>query len=266
MNLPILEALRLPESKPVNFTLELQEVECMLCDEKFMVSGGGFMTQVEKDKDGLLKHLLINHSFVIGDVHLVANLPQYVRYWKTKFKNHPLKAFCVSIKAPVRDTSSPLKLASSHQISSIDNEPDQSETEIREFSMLTDVNSEDKELRQRLQMDRLEMVLRVHEEENNSEDFHRSCLFCKLEFEDHCKLFDHMAFDHNFSVGQPANLVFVNKFIDMLQEKLTNLVCLFCEKIFKNRDVLKEHMRKKGAQKTKPSKQRIRCFLYGELS
>ena len=66
----------------------------------------------------------------------------------------------MSIKAPVRDTSSPLKLASSHQISSNDNEPDQGETEIREFSMLTDVNSEDKELRQRLQMDRLEMVLR----------------------------------------------------------------------------------------------------------
>ena len=30
-------------------------------------------------------------------------------------------------------------------------------------------------------------------------------------FTAHSALFDHMAFDHNFSVGQPANIVFANK-------------------------------------------------------
>ena len=39
----------------------------------------------------------------------------------------------------------------------------------------------------------------------------RCCLFCKQMFTAHSSLFDHMAFDHNFSVGQPANIVFANK-------------------------------------------------------
>ena len=33
----------------------------------------------ETGKDMLLKHLLVEHNFVIGDVHLVANLPEYIR-------------------------------------------------------------------------------------------------------------------------------------------------------------------------------------------
>ena len=30
-------------------------------------------------KDSFFKHLLIDHSVVIGDIHLVANLPQYIK-------------------------------------------------------------------------------------------------------------------------------------------------------------------------------------------
>jgi len=71
-------------------------------------------------------------------------------------------------------------------------------------------------------------------------------------FTAHSALFDHMAFDHNFSVGQPANIVFANKFLDLLDKKLKLLLCLFCEKTFKTRDVLKEHMRKKGHKKLNP--------------
>jgi hypothetical protein len=40
------------------------------------------------------------------------------------------------------------------------------------------------------------------------------------------KLFDHMAFDHNFSVGQPDNLVYITELLDLLEGKLENLVCL----------------------------------------
>ena len=83
--------------------------------------------------------------------------------------------------------------------------------ETREFSLLSDIVPEDRTLRQKLQLERLEEVLKIHEVENNAADFSRSCLFCKLVFSQHAELFDHMAFDHNFSVGQPANLVFVNK-------------------------------------------------------
>jgi hypothetical protein len=92
----------------------------------------------------------------------------------------------------------------------------------------------------------------VQETERNSLTFSRGCLFCRQNFTQHAQLFDHMAFDHNFSVGQPDNLVFVNRFLDLLQEKLDSLVCLFCEKVFKSRDVLKEHMRKKAHKKVNP--------------
>ena len=61
-----------------------------------------------------------------------------------------------------------------------------------------------------------------------------------------------MAFDHNFNVGQPENLVFVSEFLDLVEEKLESLVCLYCEKFFKSREVLKEHMRKKMHKKLNP--------------
>ena len=35
------------------------------------------------------------------------------------------------------------------------------------------------------------------------------CIICEQVFTAHRELIDHMAFDHNFSVGQPDNLVFV---------------------------------------------------------
>ena len=82
---------------------------------------------------------------------------------------------------------------------------------MRDFSLLSDIVPEDKELRQKLQRERLDQVLKIHQQDNSNDNFSRICLFCKQVYTQHSKLFDHMAFDHNFSVGQPANLVFVNK-------------------------------------------------------
>lgn len=61
-----------------------------------------------------------------------------------------------------------------------------------------------------------------------------------------------MNFDHNFSVGLPDNIVFVEEFLNLLDEKLAQNICLYCEKIFKDRTVLKEHMRKKIHKKINP--------------
>ena len=52
-------------------------------------------------------------------------------------------------------------------------------TEEREFSFLSDVLPEDKELRKQLQIDRLEFVIKVQEEERRCETFSRGCLFCR---------------------------------------------------------------------------------------
>jgi len=76
-------------------------------------------------------------------------------------------------------------------------------------------------------------------------------LFCRTTFQSvpHSNLFDHMAFEHNFSVGKPDNLVYTNELLDLLEDKLERMVCIYCEKTFKSREVLKEHMRKKNHKK-----------------
>ena len=61
-----------------------------------------------------------------------------------------------------------------------------------------------------------------------------------------------MNFDHNFSVGLPDNIVFVQEFLNLLDEKLGKNICLYCERVFKDRTVLKEHMRKKIHKKINP--------------
>merc|ERR1712096_269849 len=96
------------------------------------------------------------------------------------------------------------------------------------------------------------MGLKVQEEERKSSLFNRGCLFCRQIFTSSSQLFDHMAFDHNFSVGQPDNLVFVKEFLDSIESKLEQLLCLHCEKVFKSREVLKEHMREKMHKKINP--------------
>ena len=49
----------------------------------------------------LLRHLLADHSFVIGDVNLVANFPAYAAYWRDKFRTQEVASFCSSMRAPV---------------------------------------------------------------------------------------------------------------------------------------------------------------------
>lgn len=183
-----------------------------------------------KEEVAFLKHLLERHDFVLGEVNLISDLPEYVDYWRRKFQKAPLSKYCTVMKAK-RETD---------------------EDQKKEFYFLSDVLPEDKELRQHLQIKKLQHVLKVQETEREDPDFHRSCLFCRSMSKSAKDLFNHMAFSHNFSVGQPDNLVFVQELLDLLEKQLNDLVCIFCEKTFKNRDVLKEHMRKKSHKKINP--------------
>jgi len=225
----ILEALRLPEpsdiSSPPRGPPEGVEVVCVFCDDVFLYP--------EQHQD-LLRHHLTEHKFVIADVHLIGDFPAYLSYWKNKFRASPVTAYCTTMRAKVSS------------------DPGNSEGNMEEFNFLSDIVLEDKELRRKLQMDRLEQVLAVQETERSDTTFSRGCLFCRQVFTHHKHLFDHMAFDHNFSVGQPDNLVYVRKFLDLIEEKLEALICLHCEKVFKSREVLKEHMRKKQHKQLNP--------------
>jgi len=112
--------------------------------------------------------------------------------------------------------------------------------------LLCDTIPQDHALRHKLQRKRLEYALQRQEAERNDVTFSRLCLFCNAYFEgNRAGLFHHMAEDHNFNVGQPDNIVFSNEFLDTLQSKLDNSLCLYCEKDFKDKTTLKDHMRKK---------------------
>ncbi len=98
--------------------------------------------------------------------------------------------------------------------------------------MLTDALTEDKELRIQLQRHRLEDILHWQELERKDTETQWNCLFCRTSFAGwHGQLLDHMAKDHNFSVGQPHNLVFVRELLDILEKKMDDLVCFFCDKV-----------------------------------
>lgn len=59
------------------------------------------------------------------------------------------------------------------------------------------------------------------------------------------ELLKHLFHNHNFNIGKAENLVNIGLFIDTLRRHLESYICLYCEKEFKGRDTLKEHMRKK---------------------
>ncbi|XP_066284421.1 zinc finger protein 277-like [Branchiostoma lanceolatum] len=234
----ILEPLTLPErqekpSTPPNSTDHAAAADsggdsdrlgCLLCNQTFEDSA--------TDRDMFLAHLLVEHKLVIADVKLIADLKRYAQHWKERLRDKPLTEFCSVIRTNTHPT---------------DKAPSE------DFYLLCDVLPEDKELREELQRGRLEQILTQQHKERTDAQFSRACLFCKMHFQgNRCELFNHMTFDHGFNVGQPDNLVYANEYLDILQEKLEGLQCLYCEKTFKDRPTLKDHMRKKLHKKINP--------------
>ena len=239
----ILEPLRLPSPPaPVSRFTSDPEVECLFCPEVF---------PHPEEHQEFLKHLLTVHKFVIGDVNLIANFPAYVKYWRNKFRTNSPDNFCTTMRAAVQLGDIDLLCLSGQYFILLCSDSEQGSEE-REFLFLSDVLAEDKELRKQLQMDRLEFVLEVQEEERRNDQFNRGCLFCRQEYTSAADLLSHMAFDHNFNIGQADNLVFIPEFLDKIDAQLEQLICLYCEKLFKSREVLKEHMRKKMHKKLNP--------------
>lgn len=83
--------------------------------------------------------------------------------------------------------------------------------------------------------------------------FSRTCLFCKKNFTgNRSLLLEHFTEQHNFFMGQPDNLVYINEFLNILENMLNKLQCIYCEKLFKDWSALKEHMRKKLHKRINP--------------
>lgn len=182
----------------------------------------------------LVAHMTMEHFIIIDEPHLISDIPAYLDYYRRKLEHTPIGDF--AFPHHVKVTSK-----------------DKGENVEGDIFILCDRRPEDRELRIQLQMKRLEQVLEVQEKERTDPNFNRCCLFCRHVFQgEPAELFNHLAFDHNFSVGQPHNLVFVNELLDLLEKRMEEMMCVFCEKTFKTREVLKEHMRKKGHKKINP--------------
>ncbi|XP_063302955.1 zinc finger protein 277 isoform X2 [Pelobates fuscus] len=212
----ILEPLSLPESPSAVTSAgnAVQVMPCLFCEQSY---------QTDQQND-LLKHLIMQHQLVIADVKLIANFKRYCFYWKKRFSEQPITDFCSVIRT--------------NSEASLDQQED--------YFLLCDVLPEDRILREQLQQERLKEILEQQQHERYDTSFQRLCMFCSEEFKgNRSYLFNHMNAEHSFNVGLPDNIVHCNEFLDALQTKLDSLQCLYCEKTFRDKNTLKDHMRKK---------------------
>uniref|UniRef100_A0A0K8TJC2 C2H2-type domain-containing protein n=1 Tax=Lygus hesperus TaxID=30085 RepID=A0A0K8TJC2_LYGHE len=200
---------------------------CFLCKDVYL-----FPHEQEK----CLAHIFEKHQLVISDSHLITDLPKYLSYWKEKFQtnNGNLNEFCTTIKVDVKKDGVLMK--------------DQN------FFLLSDVVKEDKDIREKIKQNRLEKVLQQQNEEREDNNYSHGCLFCRQDVgPSRAEFLNHLSSQHNFQLGRPEKIVFFDKFISVIEEKLEKLQCIFCEKLFTDRNVLKEHMRKKGHKRVDPN-------------
>lgn len=199
---------------------------CLLCNELFPMCENG-------KKSPVLAHLLTQHKLVIADVDKIANFTSYMKYWKQKFSDtSDLTEYCVVINT---------------------NTAPEDKAPQEKYFLLTDFLPEDFKLRNKLNTQKIMKVLDEQQAERVDLDFSKRCLFCKVMFhQNRASIFKHMAKDHNFNVGNPDNIVHAASFIDLIKSKLDSFTCLFCEKQFKDWNILKDHMRKKGHKRINP--------------
>lgn len=132
--------------------------------------------------------------------------------------------------------------------------PDGTKTEEDEkYYLLSDILPKDKQIRDDLQKKTIEKVLVRHQFERMDTNFIRGCLYCRSQLDPtRYQFVEHLYSKHFLQLGKPENLVFIDELIDFIEQKLTELVCIYCEKVFKDRATLKEHMRKKGHKRINP--------------
>lgn len=209
------------------------EVPCLFCNETF---------KFHLQKHAYLAHLYLEHRLIIGDEDQVPILHEYLHHWRDIFENHDFKIFCTKIV--------------------MDQLPDGRPSKNEKYFLLCDVSSEDRDLRLKLKNKRLDYVLEQHKFERTDDKYERNCLFCRDVIKCTRKHFiQHLFSKHFLQLGKPENLVFIDELINTVQMKLESLICIFCEKKFKDRPTLKEHMRKKGHKRLNPNNENYDRFF-----
>ncbi|XP_075169467.1 zinc finger protein 277 [Haematobia irritans] len=198
---------------------------CVKCDKTF---------NFPKDQDDYLAHLFLAHRLVIADVGDVAIIEDYLKYWRKEFEHHDLEEFCTTML--------------------LDQLPDGTPARNEKYYLLSDVLPKDFELRTNLKKLRLEKALAQHQFELTDRTFSRECLYCRDVITGLRSLYlEHLFNKHFLQLGKPENLIYIDELLGKVQSNLENLICLYCEKIFKDRVTLKEHMRKKAHKRINPN-------------
>lgn len=144
----------------------------------------------------------------------------------------------------------------------LDQTPDGKESKNEKYYLLSDIVPLDNQLRRDLQQERLEKVLSHQKLERDDIHYERECLFCRTVVKNsRANFLSHLFEKHNFHIAKTENLVFIGDLIEMLSHKLDSCICVYCEKVFKDRNILKEHMRKKVHKRINPSNKEYDRFF-----
>ncbi|XP_037822429.1 zinc finger protein 277 [Lucilia sericata] len=200
-------------------------ITCVKCEKTF---------QFPQQQDDYLGHLFLSHRLVIADVGEIPLLEDYLKYWQKEFEQHELEEYCTTML--------------------LDQLPDGSPGKNEKYYLLSDILPKDFELRTKLKKERLEKALAQHQFELTDRNFTRECLYCRDVITGLRSLYlEHLFTKHFLQLGKPENLIYIDELIGKVQDNLENLICLYCEKVFKDRVTLKEHMRKKAHKRINPN-------------
>ncbi|XP_033251764.1 zinc finger protein 277-like [Drosophila miranda] len=201
-------------------------VKCLKCDKVYIFPA---------DKDDCMAHLYLEHRLVIADVEDIALLEDYLQYWEKEFHSHEFEQYCTTMF--------------------LGQLPDGTYARNEKYYLLCDILPQDYELRKRLREERLKTALERHHFELTDRNFSKECHFCRTVIKGlRADYLDHLFDKHFLLVGKPEKMVYVDELLDQLEANLNQLICLYCEKVFKDRTTLKEHMRKKGHKRINPNR------------
>ncbi|CAB3397731.1 unnamed protein product [Caenorhabditis bovis] len=177
-------------------------------------------------------HLLKEHKIVVSEMHLIVDPKRYIEHWRQRFVKESIDQVFPRI------------------------EPSEGENYYGEtdyYYLMSENVAEDRTLRQRLAMRRLEEALSCQQREREDTSFQLQCIFCRYNARgNRSKIIHHLYMIHHLNLGSPDNLVFVTEYIEHLKEKLHRNECIYCEKVFPDRNTLMDHMRKRNHREVNP--------------
>ncbi|KAJ1345753.1 hypothetical protein KIN20_000358 [Parelaphostrongylus tenuis] len=182
--------------------------------------------------DQFEEHLLKEHKIVVSEMGLIVDPKRYIEHWRQRFAKESVDKIFQRVEPK---------------------EGDKFFGETDYYYNMSETLPEDYSVRQRLAMRRLEEALSCQQREREDTSFQQQCIFCRYTARgNRSKIIHHLYMIHHLNLGSPDNLVFVTEYIEHLKEKLQRNECIYCEKVFGDRNTLMDHMRKRNHREVNP--------------